>query len=486
MKNILTMTLGFLLINTIFCSCKKFVEIDSPGTSVTSVNIYNNNATAIGAVTSLYIRLSSGSLTIPGELTSLSSIAGLSADELVYYNGGGQDILAAYYQNSLTSMNSGATSDYWSAIYKDIFMVNSALEGLTISSGLTPSVKQQLIGEAKFMRALYYFYLVNLYGNVPLVLTTDYTTNALITRSPSDQLYKQIIIDLEDAKEVLNDKYVRNDGITTYSDGAEERVRPNKWAAVALLARVYLYLGDWMKADLESSEILLNSSMYGLTGLDNVFLKNNKEAIWQLQATSNGVNTLDGNTFILPEMGPSVFNPVYLSPDLVDDFEIGDKRKANWIDSVESDGNTYFFSYKYKIVNGENIPVTEYSTVMRIGEQYLIRAEARAHLNNLEGAIADIDHIRQRAGLPLIKNVNPGILQEELLTKILLERRHELFTEWGHRWFDLKRTAKIDQVMKVVVPLKSNGLQWDTNQKYYPISLTELQANPNLIQNPGY
>ncbi len=111
---------------------------------------------------------------------------------------------------------------------------------------------------------------------------------------------------------------------------------------------------------------------------------------------------------------------------------------------------------------------------------YLIRAEAKARQDNLSGAISDIDKVRDRAGLSLIGDTNPGMSKESLIELILNEKRLEFFAEWGHRWLDLKRTEKMDEVMTSITPKKGNPTGWKTYQQYYPISLGELLANPNL------
>ncbi len=149
------------------------------------------------------------------------------------------------------------------------------------------------------MRAFYYFYLVNLYGDAPLVLSTDYATNSLITKSSKEQIYQQIIFDLKEAQSLLSDKYIKGDGKSVYENGAEERVRPNKWAAIALLSRTYLYLQDWVNAEEQASLVLANTTQYQLQSLDSVFLKNNGEAIWQLQPVQMEINTQDAEGFIL-------------------------------------------------------------------------------------------------------------------------------------------------------------------------------------------
>ncbi|WP_316834944.1 RagB/SusD family nutrient uptake outer membrane protein [Pedobacter nutrimenti] len=478
--------LTLMLTSFVLSSCKKLVEIDGPTTSVSSKNVYNNDATAVGAITSLYVNLSNGNPIDPQELSGLSGIGGLSADEFDYYLGAGNAGPALYYQNALNSVN--IYNGFWGNTYQRLYVVNAALEGLGSSTGLTPAVKQHLLGEAYFMRAFYYFYLVNLYGDVPLVLSTDYTVNAMIKRSAKTSVYNQIVADLKAAQSLLSDGYLSGDGKMPYPLGSEERVRPNKWAATTLLARTYLFMEQWANAEMQASMVLANTSLFQLESLDKVFLKNNHEAIWQLQPTQLGFNTQEASIFAMPPEGPSGFNPVYLSNELLKDFGTGDRRKDNWIGSVNANGATYYYPYKYKVKRSSltDAPVTEYSTVMRLAELYLIRAESRARLGNLNDAISDVDQIRNRAGLHLVKAINPNINQDDLINLILKEKRIELFTEWGHRWLDLKRTNKIDEVMSKVTPKKSNGGVWNSYQQYYPISTYELQSNPNLTQTPGF
>jgi hypothetical protein len=214
--------------------------------------------------------------------------------------------------------------------------------------------------------------------------------------------------------------------------------------------------------------------------LDEAFLKSSNEAIWQLQPVNAGWNTEDARLFIIPRTGPNSSNTVYLSNHLLNSFEAGDNRRQSWVGSETVNGATYHYPYKYKL-SEEFFPVEEYLVVLRLAEQYLIRAEARARQGDLPRAAADLNMIRERAGLPLI---TPGT-QAALLTAILHERQVELFTEWGHRWMDLKRTNTIDAVMSRVTPEKAENA-WNPTQKLYPIPLDDIRRNPNLTQNPGY
>jgi len=456
-------------------SCRKLVEVNPPVTSSTSASVYNSDATAAAVLTGMYAKLSSTSNYSGNHgFTTISLFAGLSADEFTLFDLANSNYLA-YYANRL-SISSGGF-EYWSPIYSYLFACNSALEGINSSSNLTPGVKQQLLGEAKFLRAFFYFYLINMYGDAPLVMSSDYKINAMLPRTTKAQIYQQIIADLKDARSFLASNYV--DG--TLLKKTAERTRPNKWAATALLARAYLYTGDWANAEAQATSVIDNSSLYGLATLNNAFLRNSNEAIWQLQpVTPNISNTQDAYQFIIPATGPSSSWPVYLSDNLLKNFEAGDLRRTNWIDSVVIAGSTYFYPYKYKVI-APSAPVTEYLMMLRLGEQYLIRSEARVQEGKVDAGAADLNSIRARAGLPY----TTAATQPTLLSAIQHERQVELFTELGHRWFDLKRTLAIDTVMNVVTP-KKGGSSWNSYQQLYPIYAQDIQKDINLTQNPGY
>lgn len=486
-----------LCLALIFClpitGCKKLVEVGSIGTSVSSENIYSNDATAIGAITSLYAGMMSGSIHGIGPLTNLSCIGGLSSDELVYYNGARNAILDVYYRNSLTNSNAGGNFDFWSFTYTKMYLINAALESLANSTSLTERVKNQLLGEAHFMRAFYYFYLVNMYGDVPLVLSTDYKVNALINKTTTQLVYQQVITDLKSAQNLLSSQYLKGDLTSVYPSGKEERVRPTRWAATALLARTYLYIKDWQNAENQSSLIISNTAQFSLESLNDVFLKDKREAIWQLQSVIIGTNSPDATTFILPASGPYTYNPVYLSDNVIKSFEAGDRRKIDWVGEVSTNSITYYYPNKYKIVGSSDpaTPITEYSTVFRLGELFLIRAEAKIQQNKIADGIEDLNILRERAtdkdaGSIKLAKLSNSLTKEDALDAMLHERQVELFTEWGHRWFDLKRTNRIDEVMSIVTPKKSNGGTWKSYQQNYPISVFELNSNPNLIQVQGY
>lgn len=461
-------------------SCRKAIEVPPPVTGSNGQTVFKDDITASAVLTGIYTTMSSASLGT-GSLNSMSLLPALSADEITLFSTATSVPYRAYYSNSLSVTNIPSNS-FWIRLYPLIFIANSAIEGLNDNSAsLTPAVKQQLLGEAKFMRAFCYFYLVNLYGDIPLATTTDYSINSRLARTPRADVWKQIIRDLLDAQDLLSSNYLASNVVTISS----ERLRPTKWAATAMLARAYLYTSDWANAEIQSSLILNNKAQFDTTVLGSVFLKNSKETIWGLQPVQSGQNTQEAKTFTLPTGGPNASTfPFYLNTALINAFETGDQRRSSWVGSVTVGLNTYNYPSKYKATNfpitSPATPPSEYTIILRLSEQYLIRAEARAQLDKIAEAAADLNTIRKRAGLPFT-TANDKIT---MLTAILRERQIELFDEWGHRWLDIKRTGKVDAIMSAVSPAK--GGSWNANWQWYPVPIAELLANPDLTQNAGY
>jgi hypothetical protein len=451
-------------------SCKKLVSIPVPINSITAEQVFNDDNDATSAVIAIYSYMSYGG-TYNGLVFSNGGTTiypGLSADELTDFFPGSDEFLS----NTLVSYNTTPYLVFWQPAYFDIYMANAVISDLQASTGVTPTTKTQLIGEAEFLRALCYFNLVNVYGGVPLSLSTDFHQTSLLARASESQVYQQIVMDLQDAEGRLATDFSFSNGLP---------VRANKWAAAALLARAYLYNKNWDKADSAASAVI-NSGNFRLLptdSLNQVFLANSNEAILQFQ-------TLDGRPWATQE-GYTILPaghggaPNYLLQEsLIAAFEPGDQRWTLWVDSINLGGTPYYCPFKYQIRQGTSGNITENYTVLRLAEQYLIRAEAEA--NGAEGgntaAIADLNILRMRANLPplpdTLSNVMGGVVQE---------RRIELFAEWGHRWFDLKRWGTAVSTLGSI-PDKSGNI--DNDQLLYPIPLSEIQTDPSLMQNPGY
>lgn len=449
-----------LLLFMISNGCKKIVTVESPQTQLSSSSIFNSDATAIAAQLSIYSQME-----LDGLAYNIMINSGMSADEFTNYSSsvGAIDIAT----NNLTPDNF-VVQTIWARFYSYIYQANAILEGLKQATKISDSTRKQLEGESKFVRAFCHFYLTSIYGDIPIINNTNYLINEKAERASVNSVYAFLENDLKDAVKLLGSDY-----LNARNSVSNERVRPNKSTASALLSRIYLYNGKWSEAEIEASKVIELTSKYSLTtSLNNSFLKNNSEAIWQLFAVYPTYNSHPGAQLILRST-PTV---VALDTNFVKSFRLSDNRKLSWIQSITVSGKTYYYPYKYKVgLNASTI--TEYTMVLRLSEQYLIRAEARAKLNNINGSLADLNQIRIRAGLTGLS----GISQTPLIDSIQIERKYELFSEFGDRWFNLRRTGSINQIMKNV-----KGNNWTETDQLYPIPQSEINRNARLKQNPGY
>ena len=436
-------------------SCKKLIDVGPSKTELLTTTVFKDSATVQLTLAGLY---ESFAPQTGAYRNSISTLLALSADEL-QYNGNNFD---AFTNNAILSTD-GNAAGIWEDSYKTIYVANAILEGVSSADGISLRFKHQASAEARFIRAFCYFYLVNVYGDVPLVLSTDVSKNANMARTAAAEVYSQIIEDLKFAQANLPSDYSISDG---------SRTRANRWVATAMLARVYLYNKNWTAAETQASSIINNESLFELNAnLNSVFSATSKEAIWQLYNDNSGYTWYA--TEVLPN--PVTQIPTYfLTPALLGAFETNDARKANWVGSTIYSELVYSYPYKYRsLQSGSN---TEYYTILRLAEQYLIRAEARAQLGNTTGAREDIFVLRGRAGL----GNTPAVDKEGLLLAIEQERRIELNSEWGHRWLDLKRTGRINAVLGAVKP------SWKPSAALYPVPNGQRILNRSLTQNPGY
>jgi hypothetical protein len=455
----------------LMAGCKKGVQAPLPTDRIVSGTVFQTDKSTAGVLNNIYGYFSSGTSIFDGS-NGIGFNTGLYADELQPSNANATS--KAFYSDNVAF---NYTSSYWVNMYSQLYALNSALEQLPATAGLQH--KSQWLGEAYFMRAFIYFYLVNLYGDVPLAIASDYKVNNALTRSARADVYKQIIADLLQAQSLLQTNYADVNGNTT-----TDKTRPNNATATALLARVYLYTGDWANAEKQAT-LVINTNTLPLPALNQVFLANSTETIWALAKDGNSfVNDYAAYNNNVPTVIPANQNigtliPGILSTPFVNTFEPGDQRLKTWVrtaTTVAAPVTTYYLANKYQ----SQVTNVEYLMLFRMAEQYLIRAEARAQQNNLAGAKTDIDIVRIRAGLAGVTISN----QAAMLTAILHERQVELFTELGHRFFDLRRTATLDAVMTPLAPQK--GGTWASFKQWWPIPNQDIVANPNLIQTPGY
>jgi hypothetical protein len=476
---------SLLMVVLLISGCEKFMDIPLPTDSVSGDGAYQTDNTTGAVITGIFYNMYNSSTTFSGS-ESVGFRTGLYTDELqnlVNTNVNNQ----AFYTNNIQSVNTGQ----WSVLYKLIYHCNLAIEGIN-NSKAELKYRNQWMGEALFSRAYLYYYVINLYGDGPLAIVSDVIVNNKLGRNPKAALYAQVVADLKQAKTLLGTEFKNGLGLTAAASSAttNERSRPNLYAASSLLARVYLELGDWTNASAEATVTLSNTAVFQLPALSQVFLNTSKEMIWGISPTGTGLV----REFSLYNGGvPAAVNAVTGANSLgtfgistaLSDSQVAisnqpsDLRFSNWVRAVTvtSLAKTYFLPDKYK----SNVAGAEPIVALRLAEQYLIRAEAKARLNDLSGAIADLDAVRTRAGFTISTPMGP---QTDIIAAILSERRAELFTEFGFRFIDLKRTGTIDAVMNVAAPLK--GGVWNSQKQFWPIPPTDITSNPNLTQTPGY
>ncbi len=292
-------------------------------------------------------------------------------------------------------------------------------------------------------------------------MTTNVNINAQAILSDPNVVYQQIISDLKDAQQGLTESYI-----------GPGRVRANKWATAALLAKVYLFQKDWTDAAAQSAAVI-NSGLYTpLLPPDTVFIANSTETILSF-------STINGFITDAPNLIPTSGLPQYaISTSLLGTFETGDLRKLYWLQSTSVNGVVYYYPYKYHNRTPNTTP-PENLMCLRAGEQYLIRAEAETNGagSGISGAISDLNAIRTRAGLP---NYAGTTDQSSLLAAIMHERRAELFMENGNRFLDLKRSGTINTV------LSAYKNTWTSSADLLPIPQNEITFDNRLVQNPGY
>ena len=372
-------------------------------------------------------------------------------------------------RRNVTAANT-ALPGMWGTAYSGINRANNVLAALpALQAQFNADEYAQLQGEAHFVRALNYLNLVNFFGGVPLVTEpiTEVPDDVRQARNSEAEIFAFIEQELAMARAQLPEL------------GSDAAGRASYEAATALLARVHTYQKEWAPAYALADEIIESNTFSLEPQYVNVFEKEQTdEAIFEIPFTVTDPGSLAFWFFPGSLGGRYGIAP---SANLVDSFEEGDAR-FDVAYQPEADGDDYGNKYTDIASTADDIPV------IRLAEMYLIRAEAAARLGDFEQALADVNVLRQRAGLVVDYDETSADLDEdgtleseEVLQIVLDEYRHELFYE-GHWFFDMKRFA--DAVPSAAARLTTLGIVG--NKLIFPIPQREIDANPALIQNPGY
>lgn len=467
-----------------FISCEDDLNVE-PNDSLTELDFLNNPANAVQLVNGVYNKQLDYNM-YSFSWIGITSITSDDADKGSTPTDTGTD------KHKLDNLTFDATdisfNDVWKGRYDGIYRANNALfylEQLTID----PVLKDRLIGEVKFLRALFYFDLVRCFGGVPLVIERiDINDNATINqvvfvRKSKQEVYDQIEMDLTDAigKLPLKGQYSPND-----------LGRASKGAAQALLAKVHLYQGEWQMAYDMAGEVISSGQYALLNNYAEVWREigeNKSESIYEVQATlTRGLR--DYTNVQGPRGTPDLgwgFNTPSLS--LSNSYESGDLRREAtimYVPSVLWDGFIAPISwtnprYNYKayqsslleLWNDDKGETAKNLRILKYSDVLLIRAEAGFQLGMTGEALVRINELRLRAGLDPATTVT--------LQSILNERRWEMAMEHD-RWFDLVRTGTAASAMA------ANGKTFLVGtHELFPIPNDQIIASGGLLtQNPGY
>lgn len=377
-------------------------------------------------------------------------------------------------------------NDFWKLNYAGIVQANTVISKTPAVDG-DADLKNRIIGEALFLRAYYHFILAQVFGDIPLILEIQTPEEVLVTRTPKTDVFAQVAADCELASLHLPVSYAGSDV-----------GRVTKGAALALATKAYLYLEDYNSVLSRISDIR-NLGVYALQeDYRNNFYdstQNNSESVWEIQhanlelGVGNHLNQWWASTKV-----PDGYGFAEVSPEFIAAFELNDPRLKF---SVARHNEDYYgVVYKASFSSTGASPrkylqhVDEVSqksdgsinyTAIRYADVLLWEAEALAELGRTAEALVPLEMVRARARAQATDPVNtlPEITttdQQELIDLI----RHERLVELGfemHRFFDLVRWGIAAEVIEGFQPGKN---------EVFPIPQTELDLNPNLMQNSGY
>jgi hypothetical protein len=440
-------------------SCKKFLTTE-PVNAVSDENPIYDKGSSETALRAVYRQM--GTVGYYGE-TYVTLGYFPSGDIKNLTTGGSANLVNANFRTDEVFFNTA-----WIAIYNTINRANQVIAKVPNVNDplLTPALKNQYIGEAKFIRALAYFDLARAWGGVQLILdpTTSLADRPKIKRSTLAETYAQVQKDLEEAEVLLPD--------------VVNRVRATRRTVWALRARLHLYKKEWLQAEQYATLLIDKTADYTLVKPFSAWFANNvnasKESIFELQYSVINPNSTRIQMQHSTNGGQYRYAPNDRFVQLLNDPAVSGGRSA-LIGSVTQSGITNWFGNLYYRKDA-----TDPAYIFRIAEIYLIRAEARAQLENNSastGALFDLNQVRNRAGVP--PSTASG--KNDILLAIENERRIEFAWE-AHRWFDLARTGRAKAVLEALDP----NTKVSDHEYVFPIPVTQIQLDPNLEQNKDY
>lgn len=472
------MLVGLLTLSLTACK-EQFLDL-SPVSSVGTTNFFKTQSDILTALNGAY-----GALQFAGQYGQLYVVAEIPSDDTSPVLSGSvtdQDEFDKFYVRT--------TNPYilarWSDGYRGIYRSNTVIERIT---GITmdETLKKRIVGEAKFLRALMYFNLVRVFGDVPLVLTeiTDPLQGYDYGRAPVADVYTQVIKDLSDAEAVLPVNYPVSDV-----------GRATSGAAKSLLGKVYLTQKRYADAVAKLKEVIDLNTYALLPNYADLFVaanKNSKESIFEVQYKKGNIGEGSGyaNAYAPENSGNAVIafgggGNNHPTPDLANSYEPTDPRKNVSLASsyINSSGAKvdYYYIKKYAdppVVNGDS---GDDWYVLRYADVLLMYAEALNETGKSADALPYLNQVRKRVGLA----DKTTTVAADLRLAIEQERRVELAFE-GHRWFDLVRTGRALPILQAKAAAIGIKTVLTENNLIFPIPQSQIDINATKIkQNPGY
>ena len=484
----------FFVLAAAIAGCSKSFLEKAPLDSVNTSNFYKTADDAVAAINAAYQPLQRPKL-YNLRMWTTDIMAGNSE---VGAGGGTDGIETKDEANFVTTTDNAGVLDLYRGPAPGILACNIVLEKVPAIQ-MDENLKKRILGEAHFLRGLYYFILVRFFGDVPLITKPQNVGDDLNPpRTPKADVYKQIISDLTTAMDSLPAR-------ETYS--GSDVGRASKGAATGLLAKVYLTLGDYQKTVDLCKQVTALGYKLNPNYADNFSAtnKNTIESLFEVQytgATTYGFfDDFNQASWVSTFTGPrnsdfvgGAYGWNQPTQEFVESYEPGDKRKDATVlyeGGPAFDGKDYKASYSGTGYNLRKFLVPksispDYNTnpadfiVLRYADVLLMEAEALNELGQMDAAIVPLNQVRERAGL---NDKAANISKDAMRLVILHERRVELAFE-GQRWFDLIRVQNGQYGLDF---LHSIG-KVNATQKFLllPIPQVERDANPNLTQNPGY
>jgi starch-binding outer membrane protein, SusD/RagB family len=472
MKKLLIITSILIFAN----GCEQYLDI-VPKTQLSPENLYSNEKGLEYGVNEVYRTLRDVTMINTWNHWLLTEV---TTDNMLTHSN------KEYRQNLdkyLFTSSNDALVEQWVNYYKVLGVANSFIANAERSDVKNQSLKNRVIGEARFIRAYVYFMMVRLWGDVPLVTNeVDSEDDFFLSRDPAEKVYEQIISDLEYSADHLPEEYHR----------IEDAGRVSCGAANALLSSVYLTLKNYTLAA-ESARLVMDSKIYKLHE-DYISLfrpegNTSKESVFQIQALTNynNLNSLMGRAWSPRSniYGLLGFDQYTASYDLYNMYGDNDDRKTSFIIATnQSAGKQLPYTIKYLDPDAESEKLMGCSFhVIRFAEVLLIYAEAENEINGpTEEAYEALNRVRNRSNL---EDLIDGLDKIAFRDSVYIERQKELYFE-GQRWFDLVRTNRLKEVVESV-PSGVNADYYPSielpKHLLFPVPALEIEINPNLAPN---